>query len=738
MRAQAKLVPFGVSVGFPAGLLLPSFAATLFLSAGLLFVVQPMIAKMVLPRLGGSPSVWNTSMCFFQAVLLVGYAYAHLLANRAGLRTQALVHGCVLFVAAAFLPLDLGAATPPAIASPVLWLVTQLAISVGPPFFAVSATAPLLQRWFSRSDHPSAADPYFLYAASNAGSLTALLAYPLLIEPNLPLPLQSRLWAAGLALMAAGIAVCWLGCRLRPGVISAAAAINVARASTAERLRWVGYAFVPSALLLAVTAHITTDLAAAPLFWVVPLALYLSTFILTFASRPPLPQPLMVKVQLFLLIPLIVISATVQSLWLIALHLALFFVTAMVCHGELARRRPPASDLTEFYLYVSLGGVLGGIFAALVAPVVFADIWEYPLLLVAACLVRPTSAERRGGLRIDVACILVLVACLGTLVYTGTVAGHLAAPVLMVAGLMLFRLSDRRWWLAGGVAAFLLVEYAVAAGAVLETSRSFFGVHRVKLVENGAIRALEDGTTIHGATYAAAGRETVPLGYYNREGPFGRFFAAIADRHPKNVGIVGLGTGALACYAQLGQSWTFHEIDPLVEKIARDPRYFHFLERCAAGAARVVLGDARLTLHDVPDGHYDILVIDAFSSDSIPLHLLTREALALYQRKVAPNGVIVFHISNRYVELKPVLTALAADAGSPVRRLLDLGPKTVTAVRLSTEIVTMGQPGRPLDDLPEADGWRDLAATPRAPLWTDERSDIIGSIRVFGRELRPD
>jgi spermidine synthase len=420
------------------------------------------------------------------------------------------------------------------------------------------------------------------------------------------------------------------------------------------------------------------------------------------------------------------------------MHLALFFVTAMVCHGELARRRPPASGLTEFYLCVSLGGVLGGVFAALVAPALFPDIWEYPLLLVAACLVRPPSAERKGGLRGDLVCFLVLAACLFTLVYTGTVAGRLAAPVLAVAGLMLLRLSERRWWFAVGVGAFLLVEYTVAAGAVTESARSFFGVHRVKLMEQGSVRVLEHGTSIHGAAYIAAGRETTPLTYYSREGPFGRFFTAIANRRPQTIGVVGLGIGELVCYAQPGQRWTFHEIDPLVEKIARDTRYFHSLERCGDGAANVVLGDARLTLQDVPDAHYDVLVIDAFSSDSIPLHLLTREALALYQRKLAPNGVILFHISYRYVDLRPVLAALVADTNSPARRLLDLAPQSTSVARLASEVVAIGRPGHGLDDLPTADGWRDMAATPRGPLWTDTRSDIVGSIRIFGRDMSPD
>jgi hypothetical protein len=731
MRIPSRSIPAGLAVGFPASLLLPSYAATLFFSAGLLFFVQPMVAKMVLPRLGGSPSVWNTSMCFFQAALLCGYLYAHLLATRFERRAQVLIHAGVLLAAAAFLPLDLTAATPPADGTPVLWLIGELAATVGLPFFALSATAPLLQRWFSQTDHPAAADPYFLYAASNAGSLIALLAYPLLVEPTLPLAVQSRAWAVGLAFVAAGIAVCWLGYRGAPAAAHAAPETPLP-AAWPQRARWIGYAFVPSALLLAVTAHITTDLASAPLFWVIPLALYLLTFILAFASRPPLPHWLMAKTQLFVLIPLIVISVLAQSLWLLALHLALFFATAMVCHGELARRRPPPANLTDFYLCVSLGGVLGGVFDALIAPAIFPEIWEYPLLLVAACLVRP--AADKGGLRLYLACALLLVASLFAITQTGAVAGWAALPILLVAGLALLRLGEHRLWLAAGVAAFLLVEYAVAGAATLETARSFFGVHRVRLVEDGAIRILQSGTTIHGAEYTGAGKELAPLGYYSDKGPFGRFFAAIAGRPVNTVGVVGLGSGELACYARPGQQWTFHEIDPLVVGIARDPRYFHFLERCG-NAARVIVGDARLTLHDVPDRHYDVIVIDAFSSDSIPTHLMTREALALYRRKLADDGVILFHISNRYVDLRPVLAALAADAGAPVRRLLDLAPDSTSVARLSAEVVAVGQPGHALDELRDTDGWRDMAPAPAGALWTDARSDVVSHIRVFGRNL---
>ena len=737
MRALTRGLSAAVATGLSARLLLTGYAATLFLSAGLLFFVQPMVARMALPQLGGSPSVWNTSMCFFQAMLLLGYLYAHLLASRFTLSAQAAIHGGVLLLAATFLPLDLGTA-PPAAGSPALWLIGQLAITVGPPFFAVSATAPLLQRWFSRSDHPNAADPYFLYAASNAGSLTALLAYPLLVEPNLALPAQSRGWMAGLALMAGGIALCWLGSRARLRDASTAFTETAPRPSIVERLRWVGYAFVPSGLLLAVTAHVTTDLASAPLFWVVPLALYLLTFIFAFARRPLLPHAVMLRLQVLLIIPLVVISATVQSLWLLAVHLALFFVTAMVCHGELARHRPPARDLTEFYLYVSLGGVLGGIFCALIAPAIFPDIWEYPLLLIAACLARPAAADvPAANLRADLLSLLLLMLSDYGLIHTGALCGWAAVPILALAGVALLRLSDRRRAFALGIAIFLFVEHAVAASSTLTSARSFFGLHRVRLVENGAIRVLQSGTTIHGAEYAEPGHETTPLGYYNREGPFGRFFMAMASRQPKHVGVVGLGAGELACYARPGQDWTFHEIDPEVERIARDTSYFHFLDRCGNGP-RIILGDARLTLQSAPDHHYDILVVDAFSSDSIPLHLLTREAVALYQRKVASNGVILFHISNRYLDLRPVLSALAVDAGSPARRLLDLAPESQSTARLSAEVVAVGQPGQRLDELSDAAGWRVLPKASRDMLWTDARSDIISSIRLGGRNLTAD
>jgi hypothetical protein len=411
------------------------------------------------------------------------------------------------------------------------------------------------------------------------------------------------------------------------------------------------------------------------------------------------------------------------------LHLAFFFVTAMVCHGELSRRRPPAENLTEFYLYISLGGVLGGIFAALVAPAVFPDIWEYPLLIVFSCLARPASAAGSRRVRwADIALPVLLLAGLTALVVAGDLPSWVFVGALTLSAVALLQFSERRLRFALGVAGCLMVQHIAASGGTLETTRTFFGVYRVVLVDGGAIRVLQHGTTIHGAESTLSKEETVPLGYYNPDGPFGRFFSAVGDRNIGQVGVIGLGAGELACYSKPGQVWTFHEIDPEVEKIARDSRYFHFFDRCGNGA-RVVLGDARLTLQDVPDHYYDAIIIDAFSSDSIPTHLLTREALALYRHKLALDGVLLFHISNRYLDLAPVVAALAEDAGSSAQHLLYLPPPSLSVARLGAEVVAVGQPGQALDYLPASAGWQLMLPSVGVAPWTDARSDIVSRIK---------
>jgi hypothetical protein len=724
---------------------LPTFAASMFLSAGLMFLVEPMVAKMVLPRLGGSPAVWTTCLLFFQGALLLGYAYAHGPTRLLPPLGQILVHlVIVLPLAVLVLPLDLGADAPPPSAWPPAWLLMRLTLSAGAPVVAIAATAPLLQSWFARLDHEAAGDPYFLYAGSNAGSLLALLAYPLAVEPALPLSEQAAIWSWGYGGLIVGIALCAAATLLgqRADRVDPSQA-DLSSVNSRERLIWIALAFVPSSLLLGVTAHITTDLASAPLLWVLPLALYLLTFILAFARRPVLPLSIMVRVLTILLILLVVIGG--PSIWatyvplpiLLMLDLGCFFAAGMVCHGELARRRPPASQLTEFYFFVAVGGVLGGLFNAILAPLIFPGVWEYPLALVALCLLRPIAdAPSRAGLRAD---ILLPLGLLGFLLLATRVAPLLERPWLTVAlcflvpALVLVNFSPRRLRFALGIAACVFVFAFDGVGESVASYRSFFGVYRVRTTDDGRsrLRYLVNGTTLHGVESLTPGEETTPMSYYSREGPFGRFFEAVNPALVHNVAVIGLGAGSLACYAQPNQDWTFYEIDPLVERLARDPRYFHFLAECG-NHPRVVLGDARQTIQGAQDGTYDLIIVDAFSSDSIPMHLLTREALSLYLRKLAPDGRLLFHISNRRLDLRSVVGALAADAGAPARALLDVPPPGASGLRrMPALVVALAGRGGNLDGLDPAQGWVELPPAGARWLWTDQRSDILTAIQLW-------
>ncbi|MGQ0443805.1 MAG: spermidine synthase [Beijerinckiaceae bacterium] len=731
----------------PSSIVVPAFAATLFISAGLMFLVEPMVAKMVLPRLGGSPAVWSTCLVFFQATLLLGYGYAHALTRMLPRSTQIQVHAAVLLLAALALPLDLGAGAPPPGDSPSLWLLIRLVLVAGPPVFAISATAPLLQSWFAWLDHKAAGDPYFLYTGSNLGSLLALLAYPLLLEPALPLDRQAWLWSCGFGALALGIALCAGAavCGERHG-IEVLPRDALAPGRLRERLTWIALAFVPSSLLLGVTTHITLDIAAVPLLWVVPLMLYLLTFILAFARRPPLRQATIAWVISRSLIALALFwtpgGELMMPVWLmLTLNLGCLFAVGMGCHGELARQRPPTARLTEFYFFLSAGGVLGGVFNALVAPLIFSGLWEYPLVLLAACLIKPATPEdARRGLTWDILLPLALlceVLLARSVLTAGSEGGHI--PLLIatfgyfVPGVALLHFATRRWRFALGVAACLLATVATGQGNTIATARSFFGVYRVSIEgdTHESFLKLMDGTTLHGVRSLVPGEERLPMAYYSHDGPFGRFFAALAPESVRHVAVIGLGSGGLACYARPSQDWTFFEIDPLVERIARDPRYFQFLANCG-NQPRVVLGDARLSIAGSPDGTYDVLILDAFSSDSIPMHLLTREALAMYLRKLAPGGHLLFHISSRSLDLIPVVRALAADAGVPVRMLLDRPPPgTPVLRRCQALVVALAGRGGDLSGLDPADGWTELPPAGARPPWTDQRSDILGAIR-FG------
>jgi SAM-dependent methyltransferase len=667
--------------------LVPLFATTLFLTSSLLFAVEPLVAKGLLPALGGGAVVWTTSVAFFQVALVVGYLYAHLLAARLPARASAALHVAVLAAVAWLLPLGaLGGWAPPP-AHQALWLFARLAVTIGPPFVLLAATAPLLQAWVASTRHGHAGDPYFLYAASNTGSLVALCAYPVVIEPLLGLARQRHLWNEGLGLAVAFVGTCAIvtvrqlsqpGERAPlPVAEPRRDAVSLERPRWSERARWLVLAMVPSSLLLSVTTYVTTDLLALPLLWVIPLALYLTTFILAFSRRDLLSPRRMLWLQPLLLVPLaaeMFLTTVGGALVLIPVHLATFFVTALCCHQTLAASRPTAARSTEFYLWVAFGGALGGLFNVFLAPVLFRSVVEYPLGFVAAALLRPSPAvDGPGERRRDLALPAVLAALLtGGVWVLGRASAHLGpraesvalAFLLAAAGCAVYAFRGRPRRFGLGLAAMMAsgAFYTQGAAHVVFEARSFYAVHKVVRVGPSMLR-LANGNTVHGAQDLAPGRRREPLTYYSRGGPIGDVMNALAGQpQRRRVGLVGLGVGTLAAYATPGEHWTYFEIDPAIVDIARDRGLFSYLAD-TRGQVDIVLGDGRLSLGGVPDGTFGLLVLDAFSSDAVPAHLLTREALALYARKLGPGGLLAFHLSNQYLSLVPVVAGAAAAEG---------------------------------------------------------------------------
>lgn len=658
-----------------------------------------MIAKMLLPHLGGSPAVWNTCMVFFQAALLAGYAYAHALTVRLPARGQTVVHLGVLVLpfALLLLPLSLPAdAIPPQNANPTVWLLGVLLVSVGLPFFALAANAPLLQTWYTSSGHATAQDPYFLYATSNLGSMLALLGYPVLFEPWLTLREQTRWWTAGYALLATLIAVTAVvlgrvpqAAIVRSKKTLAAKQIRAEPVTPIRRLRWVGLAFIPSSLMLSVTTYLTTDIAAVPLLWAIPLALYLLSFTVVFASRPLVSGRFLMKAlprTIVLLVLVWLTEANEPKVLVVAIHLVGLLVLCLACHGELAADRPVAEHLTEFYLWLSLGGVSGGLYNALVAPVLFPSILEYPLVLLLASFApvwsrnverKPGRGRREWGLPLGLFALtlsLVLVfQTVGAPPGPASVALMFAAPIVWC-----YTFLERPIRFGLGVAGLLLASsvYHGIYGDTLFRARDFFGVHRVTrtMVAGSTERfhQLVHGYTVHGLQSENPDRKREPLTYFTRSGPIGQVFAAFSGADAKtNIAVIGLGAGSLSAYAEPGQGWTYLEIDPEVQRIALDPSLFTFLSASAV-QPRIVLGDARLSLERRTGPRFDLMVFDAFSSDAIPAHLLTREAFQIYLANLADNGVIAFHISNKYLDLEPVLSDQAHDAGLACRAQNDL------------------------------------------------------------------
>lgn len=766
------------------------YALTLFAGATLLFVMQPMVGKMILPLLGGTPAVWSTCLVFFQAALLGGYAYAHASTTRLRPSRQALLHLIVLAVPLAVLPL---AVNPRLLrggeANPVLDVLTLLSVSVGLPFLVVSATAPLLQQWFTRTGHPAARDPYFLYAASNLGSMLALLGYPTLVEPRLPLQgpgwlTQTTLWSTGYGVLALLTALCALTLWWKPagaarpappqgppqGSDDAADAPTEPGPGWPRRLHWIALAFVPSSLLLGATTYITTDLAAVPLLWVLPLAIYLLTFILAFGRWPRVLHRVVVAITLPLVLVVIflMVSALPERIWITVLwHFGLLFVIALACHGALALDRPAPRHLTEFYLLISVGGVLGGLFNALLAPLIFSSLIEYPLVMVLACVLLRAG---RGGAGLGLgpgalraAALVLLVAALALVLYSESATlrvdfsflarvlewssarvGDWLDPIerplnkLLIYGPPLglaWLLRRRPLHLGLALAAVLLVAGFVDArnSDQIRQSRSFFGVLRISRDrDEKGYTELRHGTTLHGRQSLEPSRRAEPLSYYQRKGPIGQLFTEL-DRRPGAVrmAVIGLGTGTLAAYARPADRVTFYEIDRLVRDVAFDPRYFTYAvdARDRGASLRMELGDARIRLdavrRDRPEERYDVILVDAFTSDAIPVHLLTREALRLYFDMLGPRGIIALHISNRYLRLEPVVANLAEDGR--YARLLQHGD--TGDVRGGVEASWVLLTRRPEDFGEMASDSRWTVATldpePRVGTWTDDFHNLL-------------
>lgn len=713
------------------------FLATICTGSLLLFLVQPMIARMVLPRLGGTPAVWNSAMLVYQALLLAGYAYAHWL-NRFAAKRQAAIHITLFCIAGLMLPISLSDAQPGSGSNLVLWVPWLLLTSIGPLFFVVSAQAPLMQRWFALS---GGGDPYLLYAASNLGSFTGLLAYPLVVEPLMKTGAQSWFWSVSYVAVALLSLLCAL--RLPRGV--PAVSMQIATTAAPGRrvtMQWIMLAAIASGLMLSTSLYLTTDVAAMPLLWVIPLGVYLLSFSVAFAKNRDWPE-LIAKLAPFLLLisGFTVFLGSFSSPFIVVCNL---FVIACVLHSRMFDSRPAAEHLTHFYLAMSIGGVLGGLFCALLAPLIFDWTYEHPILLIAAALVvGDQPLLRRTGLfwkrhGCSIAIPLIILA-----------AGF---SLSVVASWELFAIPNRARIMIGVVVAVLCAfsggHRMLFAGMLVATmlsmngwstlqqtwvegrmTRSYFGIYSIKPVDENAI-ILFHGTTMHGAQSRKPSIHLVPQTYYTPSSGIGLTMSAVTALFGEKarIGVMGLGTGSLSCYSKPEQRWKYYEIDPVVETIARDARYFSFISRCRPDM-QVVIGDGRLTIASEPPNSADLLVVDAFTSDAVPVHLLTEEAFETYRRHLAPNGLLALHISNRFLDLKPVLSA-AAESGwtARLRKTKKPSKDEKEFIFSASEWVVMSPDPQTIANLEKATGRQYWTVLPKAEgfeRWTDTYSSLL-------------
>jgi len=729
------------------------FLITILTGSFLLFLVQPMIARMALPRLGRAPAVWNSAMLVYQALLLAGYAYAHRLTQTSP-RRQAIIHIILFAVAILWLPIGLANLQPPADGSPIFWVPWLLIASIGPLFFVVAAQAPLMQRWYSMSGNQG--EPYALYAASNIGSFGGLIAYPILVEPFTTLQSQKWIWSGiYLALMAlVGICAIQIWRTAGANTTPTEAAANEAPIGWRRRLYWIILAAVPSGLMLSTTSHLTTDLMAMPLIWVIPLGIYLLSFSVAFADN----QKPAYWISRFAPIVLIVSAAFVFVVWGkaaiggLTASLSLLFIVAVALHNEMYRTRPAPAQLTSFYLMMSVGGVLGGFFCAIVAPLLFDWTWEHPILILMAAALLPAIPLLRLNEN-DKRLPLIMVV-IGMIALALGLFGGISEPVessftkiLLAATIMTLGIAVAGFRIPFllAVAGLLTINggwYSVQQSLDGVRMRSYFGTYTVNASESGRVRWLNHGTTMHGMQLLDD--PTRPISYYPDTSGVGiamlnapRLYGPEAS-----IGVVGLGTGTLACYRRPGQYWQFFEIDPLVIEIARERKIFSFLEKCAPDVP-ITLGDARLTLAAVPEGKFDILALDAFSSDSIPLHLLTKEAFATYRKALKPDGILLVHISNRYIDLNPVVAAEAKANGwsaalrhdSPTEQLINRGNRASQWIALSRDPAKLAELTGKIDKVKSryynSEQWLQLDAPGKTSPWTDDYASVLPHLSLW-------
>lgn len=737
--------------------MIPLYTITIFIAAALLFGVQPMVAKSLLPGYGGGSSVWTTCMLFFQTLLIAGYLYAHVMLRYVPRRAQMVVHGVVVAGAIAAGWFYQSPVPPPdAEAFPVPWLIGQLFLIAGLPYFAVSSAGPLVQGWFARTDHARAQDPYFLYAASNAGSLLGLLAYPFLVEPMLGLREQRGAWLIGFGCFGVLALACVLRTRAGRAVPEVLDAPIVAVESPGRRRRmwWLFLAFVPSSMLLAVTMHITTDVASFPLLWVVPLALYLVTMIAAFSrfgpgiarfgARPMIVCVIAAWVLLFASVSADRGAPIVAGL---LVQLALLTAVGLYAHARLAQDRPDASRLTEFYLVMSVGGALGGLFNGIVAPLLFDDVYEYHITLLAALMVIPgvkraadADAVRFWTRRLTPALLSLVLVVLYVVLRPSVGDGMLLLAGGAIAPGLLMYIGWRDRVMCAGALCFPLMALALSESVdsgTLHKERTFFGVHTIDdrvLDGDGStvVRRLLHGTTLHGLQMFEQGRAVPePMGYYHTNGPLGAAMRTLdaLRMDGARVALIGLGTGATAYYARPGDEYLYYEIDPAVVRIARDSGYFSYLHD-AGPSVRVEVGDGRLLLERSEasgEPPFDMIIVDAFSSDSIPTHLLTVEAVALYFQRLAPGGIVAMHISNRHLDLAGLIHAMAQEEGATAQIYsddvsLDFSQRTGRFASIWVTLTKDPETGLAL---------RRAGFTPYEPehatrFWTDQYSNLLG------------